>query len=242
MRQIIDFNKDMQEKKLHNTFKFRCVKGCKECCSMNDVALYPFDIMQICQRLNITSHEFHQRYSRFWFDSKAKVLRCYLKTSPVCVFFDEGCKIYDSRPARCRLFPLGRMFNQDDTIQYYIPKEKCIGFDSKQKHTIQSWLDSCGIKEKDFMIKEWTQFIIEMKNNPKLPLTDKFFMMFFQKIFYDFDNDLHEVTQETKDQYNDLDKTDFIARMALQYKLASIYLYHNEDWKKFYEKMDKEMR
>jgi len=240
MQQEIDFSKDLQEKQPHNTFKFKCVKGCKLCCSMNDIALYPFDIMALCDFLNIESNEFHQKYSRFWFDSEAKILRCYLKTSPDCVFFDnkDACIVYDARPTRCRTFPVGRMFNKDNTVQHYLPTDKCIGFDSKQKHTIQEWMDNCGVSDREDLIKEWNTYIIKLKNRTDLPLADKFFMMFFQKIFYDFDNDLPEVAEETKEMVKNLDKSDHKARMKLLYKLSEIYLDNIEDWKKFYEKAD----
>ena len=238
MQQEIDFDKDLIEKQPHNTFKFKCMRGCNLCCNMNDIALYPFDIMDLCNSLNISTNEFHKKYSRFWFDQDSKILRCYLRTNPDCVFFDkkEACTVYNSRPIRCRTFPLGRMFNKDNTTQYYLPNNKCIGFDSKQKHTIQSWLDNCGIAEKEPLISDWNKFIITLKNRDDLPLTDNFFMTFFQKIFYDFDNDLAEVAETTKEMAKNLDKNNPKERMKLLYELAELYLYNIEGWKKFYEK------
>ena len=234
-----DFESDFQEKQSHNKFKFKCVKGCNLCCSMNDIALYPFDIMLLCNHLNLTTKEFHLRCTRFEFDSEARVLRCYLTTTPECVFFDnaDACKVYDSRPVRCRLFPVGRIFNRDGSIQYYLPRERCQGFESGHKFSIHDWIDKSGVKEKDELIREWNHFINELKNNKSLPLTDEFFIMFFKKIFYDFDNDLHNIvkleTQPSKENINN--------RMKQSYELAKLFLFHIDKWKKGYNEIAKDI-
>lgn len=241
--QKVNIDEEMQEKQLHNTFRFKCVKGCYACCSMNDIALYPFDIMVLCNYLGISSNEFHKKYSRFSFDKSSKILRCYLRTNPKCIFFDEksACTVYEARPSRCILFPVGRMFNQDNSIQYYLPKEKCIGFESKQKYTIQEWLDTCSIKERNELIKDWNAFVIKLKNS-NLPLDDQFFIMFFTKIFYDFDNDLAEVSDDTREMNKTLAKDDINSRMRLAYKLSEVYLDHLNDWKEVYKRMDEHFK
>jgi Fe-S-cluster containining protein len=240
MTQEIDFNSEFQEKQLHNTFKFKCVKGCKMCCEENDIILYPFDVMELCNHLEISSTYFHKKYTIFRFDNTSKILRCYLKTSPTCIFFNpkDACTIYDFRPVRCKLFPLARMFNEDGTIQYYLPKNKCIGFDSKQKYTIKSWLNDCDINEFEPLIQKWNSYIIELKNKPESVLQDKFFIMFFQKIFYDFDNDLAETNPDTSDLAKKTNKKDIVQRMSLQYKIAEIFLDNIDEWKEVYKRMD----
>ena len=230
-----DFDEQFQEKQPHNKFKFKCVKGCDLCCKMNDIALYPFDIMELCNLLNLTTKEFHQKYTRFEFDSESRVLRCYLITTPKCVFFDNSsaCTVYDARPVRCRIFPVARIFSRDGSVKYYLPKEKCQGFfDTGMKHSIQEWLNQPGVADKDALIKQWTSFINELKNNESLPLTDKFFIMFFKKIFYDFDNDLAKVTGQTNIQ---TDPDDIPTRMDNLYNLAKIYLFQIDKWKQGYE-------
>ncbi|MFT4304198.1 MAG: YkgJ family cysteine cluster protein [Candidatus Woesearchaeota archaeon] len=234
MQQYINFDEDLQPKQPHNTFKFKCVVGCKLCCSMNDVALYPFDIMYLCNFLNISSSEFHNKYTTFDFDTNAKILRCYLKTNPVCVFFDnqKACTVYDARPVRCRTFPVGRMFNEDDTVEHFLPRQKCPGFESKQKHTIQSWIDNCGISDRKEMIKDWNKFIIQTKNRKDLPLEDEFFKMFFMKIFYDFDNELSKVSNATN---KEIERDDILGRMEHLYFLSKIYLDNIDKWKEGYK-------
>ncbi len=121
-------------KQLYNKFKFKC-KRCGFCCDNTIIQLYPFDIKNICNNLNITTAELHKNHSVFKLD-KNNILRCILKNRPKCPFNDNSnCKIYESRPIRCRLFPLGRVF-QNNEILYVLPAKKCIGFDTGKKQTI----------------------------------------------------------------------------------------------------------
>jgi Fe-S-cluster containining protein len=227
----LDFHQDFKEKLPYNKFKFKCVKGCNDCCKLNDIALYPFDIMALCNKLGMTTKEFHSKYTRFVFDQGSKILRCYLITSPVCVFFDDrqACKVYDARPARCKIFPVARIFNRDGTIKYYLPREECIGFSSGQKYSIEEWLKESFNDEDNSLISDWSSFINELKNNDKLPLTDDFFIVMFKKIFYDFDNDFVKVSKEN------CDKDDFKARMSQLYDLSKVFLFNIDEWKKGYD-------
>jgi Fe-S-cluster containining protein len=173
-------------KQLHNKFKFKC-KRCGFCCDNTIIQLYPFDIKNICNVLNITTAEFHKQHSIFKLD-KDNILRCILKNRPKCPFNDNSnCKIYESRPIRCRSFPLGRIF-QNKKILYALPTQKCIGFDTGHKQTIQEWLEEEKITEYDELTKNWNNFIIKLKSN-KL-IKQKPFQVIFRKIFYDFDDKL----------------------------------------------------
>lgn len=235
-----DFHSQFQEKQPHNKFRFKCQKGCDYCCKLNDIALYPFDIMELCSLLGISTKELHAKYTRFEFDSEANILRCYLITSPKCMFFDShnACTVYSSRPVRCRLFPVARVFNSDGSIQYYLPREQCIGFQSGKKQTIQEWINEQGISESDELFtlsKQWNNFINELKNNNKLPLTDKFFIVFFKKIFYDFDNDLVKAIKPKIHPGVEVAELSIKEKMSHLYELAKVYLLNIDKWKQGYE-------
>jgi len=236
----IDIDRDLQKKELHNKFKFRCVKRCRMCCSNNDIQLYPFDIMRLCNHLNITSMEFLKNHAELGVDSEG-ILRCYLKTKPVCSFFnkesDWNCTVYDHRPLPCRTYPVSRLVNVDGTIDYYLPKDTCPGFEHKTKHTIQSWIDDGAVQEFDSLVIQWTQFLAKIVNTPEYKLNDKFFVMFFEKIFYDFDSGLKKASKETD---IDIAKEDYETRMRLAYELATIYLDNLDDWKEVYKRMDEQ--
>jgi Fe-S-cluster containining protein len=177
---------ELNIKQLHNKFKFKC-KRCGLCCDNTIIYLYPFDIKNICNKLNITTTEFNLKCSLFKLD-RNNILRCILKNRPKCPFNDDSnCKIYELRPIRCRLFPLGRIF-KDNKIFYALPTERCIGFNTGHKQTIQEWLDKEKVTEYNELTKDWNNFIIKLKSNNLIK--QKPFQVIFKKIFYDFDDKL----------------------------------------------------
>ena len=203
-------------KQPHNKFKFKC-KRCSFCCDNTIIQLYPFDIKNICNALNIITTEFHQ-HSIFKLD-KDNILRCILKNRPKCPFNDNSnCKIYSSRPIRCRLFPIGRIF-QNNEIQYVLSDKKCIGFDTGHKQTIKEWLEQEKVTEYDELTKKWNNFIIKLKSN-KL-IKQKPFQVIFKKIFYDFDDKLIKQYREKLRKENNL--KDFMDNL---YEIFDLLLKH----------------
>lgn len=53
---------------------------------------------------------------------------------------DEGlCVIHENRPDLCRLFPLGRIWNEDGTFRYILQKDACVR-PGKSKVEVNRWL------------------------------------------------------------------------------------------------------
>ena len=175
-------------KQPYNKFKFEC-KQCALCCRGNKIILYPFDVIKLCDKLNIRTSEFLKKYAYLQLD-KEGILRCILKTNPICLFNkDNKCFVYEARPVRCRTFPVGRIFKKNE-ILYTLPKIKCcLGFKSNKKQTIAEYLELQNVNEK--LEREWSLFILKLKNS-NIELKDEFFLTLFTKIFYDFDNKMIE--------------------------------------------------
>tara|TARA_Y100000310_G_C20652122_1_gene800000 strand:- start:183 stop:800 length:618 start_codon:yes stop_codon:yes gene_type:complete len=171
----------LQAKELHNVLKFKC-KQCGKCCDTTIIHLYPFDIKNICEAKSLTTKQFHQQHSIFKLDED-KIPRCILKNRPKCPFKDNGCTIYDKRPIRCRLYPLGRVY-QDNEIIHVISEKISPGFNTGHKQTIAEWLEQQQITKFDPLTKKWNDFIISLKDQEK----SKFFPIIFRKVFYDFDD------------------------------------------------------
>ena len=176
----------LQAKELHHVLRFKC-KNCGSCCKNTMIVLYPFDIKNICAHLNLTSTKFHQQYSIFSLD-ETKIERCLLRNRPDCPFrADRQCQIYPSRPIRCRLYPIGRYF-EEDKITYIIAEQNCLGFESGKKQTIAEWLKQQEITQFDKLTKDWNNFLIRLKENEQRD--NKMFKVIFRKVFYDFDDPL----------------------------------------------------
>ncbi len=90
------------------SFKFRCVENCGKCCCELDIPLTDEDVERI-EELGYSAWEFVDYDKAFYRDGE--FLGYALKKRPFddcCVFLDpetKRCRIHDSRPLACRLYP-----------------------------------------------------------------------------------------------------------------------------------------
>lgn len=76
---------------------------------------------------------------------------------------DKGrCSIHDARPGICRLFPLGRIYSEDD-FSYFLQTDECPKSD-RTKIKVKKWLDEKNIELNHIFIKEWHFFIKDIGN------------------------------------------------------------------------------
>lgn len=189
----------LQAKELHQKLKFKC-KQCGKCCDSTIIQLAPYDIKNVCNALKINTKEFHEKYSMFRpFDD---IPRCYLRNRPICPFkVDNNCTIYLSRPLRCRLFPLGRVYpdNVDEDSFIVLPEERCVGFDTGKKQRISEWLEEQLVFELDKESEDWNNFLIKLKDNPIIKKEG--FKEMFKEVFYGFE-DVNVSMKELYEKFN----------------------------------------
>ncbi|NPA10919.1 MAG: YkgJ family cysteine cluster protein [Epsilonproteobacteria bacterium] len=110
-------------------FKFK-EEACRECegnCCIGEsgyIWVSPDEIRAIADYLNMDTEEFMDLYL------KKAGYRYSLKEEPYkngykCVFFENGCKIYDVRPMQCRTFPFWDYFKDEKNINLLI--KECPG-------------------------------------------------------------------------------------------------------------------
>lgn len=121
-------------------FKFSChpeISCFNACCKQADVMLAPYDVIRLKQFLAIGSEQFLKQYTVPWEMTSDGVIGVKLKTSSTqhCIFLSEqGCRVYQHRPAACRYYPFGLMAMKSATasgdIQNYfcIQEDYCKGF------------------------------------------------------------------------------------------------------------------
>lgn len=80
-----------------------------------------------------------------------------------CSFLNkEGrCKIHAFRPGFCRLFPLGRIYNENG-FDYFIQVNEC-PHPNKTKVKIKKWLEIADIKKYEEFIVKWHNFQKDMQ-------------------------------------------------------------------------------
>ncbi len=76
-----------------------------------------------------------------------------------CTFLDADgrCSIHEHRPGICRLFPLGRVY-QENGFGYFLQKNECAR-ENRAKIKVKKWIDTDNISENQKFIAAWHAFI-----------------------------------------------------------------------------------
>lgn len=71
-----------------------------------------------------------------------------------CAFLDGNgrCSIHEYRPGICRLFPLGRYYEEDD-FRYFLQTKEC--GHARAKVQVGKWLDTPRLSEYEDFVREW---------------------------------------------------------------------------------------
>jgi hypothetical protein len=131
-----------------DTFTFSCHKDVKcftDCCRMLELALTPYDVLRLKQATGLTSGQLLDRYVIIEQDPGEPFPRFYLTMIDdglaSCVFVtDQGCSVYEHRPAACRAYPLGRavMMSENGRMAEHfvlLKEDHCRGFQEPKKQT-----------------------------------------------------------------------------------------------------------
>lgn len=135
-------------------------EGCSACCKGmgNSIVLDPLDIHRLTNYLGKTMEELLTGYVEL--NVVDGIILPNLKMSgkeEACSFLNqEGrCSVHPARPGICRLFPLGR-FYENNTFQYFLQVHECQKDRTKVK--VKKWLDTPNLKEYENYINKWHYF------------------------------------------------------------------------------------
>ena len=221
---------------LASRFKFRCHKGIKcftKCCSNISILLTPYDILRMKKRLGLSSEEFLDQYTIMEIDDKSKQPVVRLKmlddSEKKCPFVtEEGCTIYEDRPANCRYYPIGQGILRKDSpagpvneeFYFFIKEPHCLGYQEDVEWTIQSWKDDQEASLYDEMNRGWKE--IQLRRNPMMKELDSNRQAQIYTAFYDMDRFRRYVFEsrfleifEIEQDETDMVKTDDLALMKL---------------------------
>lgn len=162
---------------LDDRFRFRCHKGIacfNKCCENTDILLTPYDLLRLKSRLDVSSREFIDRYTRDCeLDSHGMpgLKLGHREGSTACVFLTpEGCGVYADRPAACRYYALGHMAlrkkdSPTDEEAYFVVKEAhCLGHAEPQEQTIREYLAEQGVDRYDTANREWRRIVLKKRS------------------------------------------------------------------------------
>jgi len=142
-------------------------KGCFACCQGmgNSIILDPLDIYRLLINLNNTFEELIA--DKIELNVVAGIIMPNLKmigSLERCSFLnDEGrCGIHIFRPGICRLFPLGRCY-ENHAFKYFLQVYECKK-KNKSKIKVRKWIDTPDIKDNERFVIDWHYFIKEVQN------------------------------------------------------------------------------
>ena len=114
---------------------------------------------------------------------------------------ERRCSIHALRPGLCRIFPLGRYY-ENRSFQYFLQVHECKK-EPKLKVKVQKWIDTPDIKRNEKFIIDWHYFLkdlsarLEAAESPEYQKTVSLYVLknFYQKP-WDSEQDFYEQFQE----------------------------------------------
>ncbi|MCK9419333.1 MAG: YkgJ family cysteine cluster protein [Nitrospirae bacterium] len=145
-------------------------RGCDStCCKASaPIVLNPYEIALVCRESDMSYEDLLDVVDTERANGFPLVM---LPRDPVCHFWTEnGCRIYKARPLACRLFPIGRVYN-DMQSRFVLPGQNlCDGLATEPAGTVDDYLKTQDAALQIRMADRWIDFVNEIE---KLPLPDK---------------------------------------------------------------------
>jgi Fe-S-cluster containining protein len=160
-------------------FRFACHSGVAcftRCCHNADMYMYPYDIIRLKQRLDLTSEEFLARHTITALRENPYFPNVMLKMSDQpgnpCSFLTEtGCTVYEDRPYSCRAYPLEPAMSGDSGSQlkihcYVVCHSHCLGHREAGEWTARQWMKDQQMDEYTDINAAWARIDTLLRRNP----------------------------------------------------------------------------
>ena len=183
--------------------------GCSSCCRGmgQSILLDPYDIFQLQTATGQNFAGLMQEQTELCVENGIilPALKMHSETD-ACGFLDrEGrCRIHRHRPGLCRLFPLGRHYD-DKGLRYFLLEDAC-RIQNRTKVKIRKWLDIPALSQYEKFLITWHDLRKELQEQIRIRQSDshtqktnvRFLELFFQKP-YDPEADFYQQFEERKE-------------------------------------------
>lgn len=171
-------------------------EGCSKCCHGmgSSIILDPYDVYRLTEGTGKSMQELLMKEAEL--NVVDGVVLPNLKMvgeEEACSFLNEAgrCSIHGSRPGICRLFPLGRYYENDD-FKYFLQTGECSGAGadgqvSRTKIKVSKWIDTPNEKVNHEFILKWHNLLKLMEKILQKSESDSFkkeLTMLFLQLFY----------------------------------------------------------
>lgn len=140
-------------------------KGCSDCCRGmgSSIILDPYDVYRLTTGLHKSMEELLQ--TALELNVVDGVILPNLKMTgeeECCAFLDENgrCSIHVLRPGICRLFPLGRYY-ENGSFKYFLQTGECAKTHTKVK--VSKWIDTPEITKNQEFVTTWHYLLNEVE-------------------------------------------------------------------------------
>lgn len=141
-------------------------KGCSACCeSMADtIILDPMDIYLLTSYLETPASS--MLYHQIDLGVVDGIVLPHIKmvgNTNRCPFLTEArrCSIHEFRPGFCRLFPLGRYY-ENRSFRYFLQVKECLN-QNRTKVKIRKWIGMPNFNQYEMFIKDWHYFLKDLQ-------------------------------------------------------------------------------
>ena len=151
-------------------------EGCSTCCKGmgQSVVLDPLDFHRLC--LGLKAEPKQVMAAAVDLHVEKGIIFLSLKMSgpeESCLFLNEEgrCRIHPFRPGFCRMFPLGRFYEEGGGFRYFLQVHECPK-EPKAKVKVKKWIDTPNVKEYEAFVNRWHDFLkkleraLQEKNDP----------------------------------------------------------------------------
>ena len=166
MKREVDIN-EISDGKLYGAndlVKADCndCKGCCDCCKGmgESITLDPYDVYRLTTGLNVSFEILLA--DKVALDMYEGIILPHLNMNgpgEACAFLNEEgrCSIHAYRPGICRLFPLGRIY-ENGSFQYFLQVNECSN-KNRTKVKVKKWIDTPDLKKNELFINQWHDFV-----------------------------------------------------------------------------------
>ena len=141
-------------------------EGCSACCRGmgSSIVLDPLDIYRLTTGLGVRFEQLLE--DKIELNVADGIILPNLKMDgekECCAFLNEEgrCSVHGIRPGICRLFPLGR-FYEDGGFKYFLQIHECKK-ENRTKVKVKKWIDTPDLKKYESFISEWHYFLLELQ-------------------------------------------------------------------------------
>lgn len=141
--------------------------GCSQCCSGmgESLVLDPYDAFCLTKGLGIAFPDLVGTCIE-WNVVDGVVLPNISMAGEAerCTFLDENgrCRIHAFRPGICRMFPLGRYYEETGGFKYFLQSQECPKA-NKTKIKVSKWLGIPNLKQYEEYIMKWHSLLEEVR-------------------------------------------------------------------------------